>query len=262
MTLGLGDKSVPRLASANCAARYSVAGLRAHHSVAAADSSQSRAAMAAEPKVKPGLWARFNSALDRLNLRVNDSAFGRYFQIEARKSTLTQELRAGIVCFLTVAYIIRKCHVRATRIVLLTCRASESSRARNGKGVQKAEANVDGSGGPTWPPWPPPPRVQHLLARCSAAAAAWGGAASIARLQPLPSLLDLASGSEPGKHTPLQPPRGPAPTNLRIALSALLRCTRRAAVNSGILADTGGTCEPAIDCNVSQAGLGGLWNWV
>uniref|UniRef100_A0A7R9VWM6 Uncharacterized protein n=1 Tax=Chlamydomonas euryale TaxID=1486919 RepID=A0A7R9VWM6_9CHLO len=59
----------------------------------------------ATTKVK-GFAEAWAERKDRLNATVNDSAFGRFFQMAARNTNLTQELRAGIVCFLTVAYII------------------------------------------------------------------------------------------------------------------------------------------------------------
>ncbi|KAI7839304.1 hypothetical protein COHA_007002 [Chlorella ohadii] len=45
-------------------------------------------------------------ALERLNERFSESAAGRFFQVKERGSSLTQELRGGAVCFLTVAYIL------------------------------------------------------------------------------------------------------------------------------------------------------------
>ncbi|KAI3428274.1 hypothetical protein D9Q98_006653 [Chlorella vulgaris] len=44
--------------------------------------------------------------LDRLNARAADSAFGRFFCIKERNTSLTQEIRGGSVTFLTVAYIL------------------------------------------------------------------------------------------------------------------------------------------------------------
>lgn len=49
---------------------------------------------------------RIGQALERLNERFADSAVGRFFQVRERNSSLTQELRGGAVCFLTVAYIL------------------------------------------------------------------------------------------------------------------------------------------------------------
>ncbi len=37
---------------------------------------------------------------------MTESIVGRYFELEERHTTFFQELRAGIVCFLTVCYII------------------------------------------------------------------------------------------------------------------------------------------------------------
>jgi len=42
----------------------------------------------------------------RVNAKVNDSAFGRFFQMKERRTCLTTELRAGLVTFLTMAYIL------------------------------------------------------------------------------------------------------------------------------------------------------------
>lgn len=41
-----------------------------------------------------------------LNTRVADSKVGRYFELSARNSTFSTEIRAGIVCFLTTCYIL------------------------------------------------------------------------------------------------------------------------------------------------------------
>ncbi|KAL4443804.1 hypothetical protein ABPG75_011541 [Micractinium tetrahymenae] len=45
-------------------------------------------------------------AIDRLNSMVAESAVGRFFQVKERNTTFTQELRSGLVTFLTVAYIL------------------------------------------------------------------------------------------------------------------------------------------------------------
>ena len=95
------------------------------------------------------------SLVTRINDKVANSAVGKYFGLKERNTTFLQELRAGIVCFLTVCYIIRKFRLDA---------------------------------------WP---------------------------------------------------------TYCELSLLTLPRSRPAAAVNSGILADTGGTCDPAINCNVS-----------
>ena len=38
-----------------------------------------------------------------LNERVADSPVGRYFDLKGRRSTFSTEVRAGVVCFLTVS---------------------------------------------------------------------------------------------------------------------------------------------------------------
>jgi AGZA family xanthine/uracil permease-like MFS transporter len=38
-----------------------------------------------------------------LNEKVADSAVGRYFELKARRSTFSTEVRAGLVTFLTVS---------------------------------------------------------------------------------------------------------------------------------------------------------------
>ncbi|WOL12789.1 adenine/guanine permease AZG2-like [Canna indica] len=50
-----------------------------------------------------GTWRRAESAVNR---SVAASHLGKYFKIEARKSSFTKELRAGVATFLTMAYII------------------------------------------------------------------------------------------------------------------------------------------------------------
>lgn len=45
-------------------------------------------------------------AIDKLNSWVENSAIGRFFQVKERSTTFTQELRGGLVTFLTVAYIL------------------------------------------------------------------------------------------------------------------------------------------------------------
>ncbi|KAH7681496.1 Xanthine/uracil/vitamin C permease protein [Dioscorea alata] len=55
-------------------------------------------------------WKNFTSSCHRvqnsLNRAVADSLIGRYFKLDARKSSFTTELRAGTATFLTMAYII------------------------------------------------------------------------------------------------------------------------------------------------------------
>ncbi|KAG1679264.1 hypothetical protein FOA52_009294 [Chlamydomonas sp. UWO 241] len=53
-----------------------------------------------------GWLGRWYDKLDVFNARVNASPVGKFFQLEERGSTFTQEMRAGLVCFLTVCYII------------------------------------------------------------------------------------------------------------------------------------------------------------
>ena len=108
-------------------------------------------------ETQPSSWA------DRLNARVADSRFGRFFELDKRNTTFLQELRAGIVCFLTVCYIIREFH--------------------------------------------PDLHCQIYLSR-----------------------------------------------NNISPCSDLICVIVRTAVNSGILADTGGSCVPAVNCNVSPSG--------
>ncbi|URE10281.1 Permease family [Musa troglodytarum] len=50
-----------------------------------------------------GTWRRAESAVNRA---VAHSRVGKYFKVEARKSSFTKELRAGVATFLTMAYII------------------------------------------------------------------------------------------------------------------------------------------------------------
>ncbi|KAL4442024.1 hypothetical protein ABPG77_011285 [Micractinium sp. CCAP 211/92] len=45
-------------------------------------------------------------AIDKLNSMVENSAVGRFFCVKERNTTFTQELRGGLVTFLTVAYIL------------------------------------------------------------------------------------------------------------------------------------------------------------
>lgn len=50
----------------------------------------------------------FDGLTDRINARMKGTWFNRFFEIDERNSTILQELRAGLVCFLTVCYIIRE----------------------------------------------------------------------------------------------------------------------------------------------------------
>jgi len=51
-------------------------------------------------------WHRLSEAEVALNRAVAASWVGRYFKLDARKSSFTKELRAGAATFLTMAYII------------------------------------------------------------------------------------------------------------------------------------------------------------
>ncbi|KAG0491140.1 hypothetical protein HPP92_008003 [Vanilla planifolia] len=53
-----------------------------------------------------GVAEAWRRAEARLNQCVSQSRPGRYFKLEARKSTFTRELRAGLTTFVTMAYII------------------------------------------------------------------------------------------------------------------------------------------------------------
>ena len=64
-------------------------------------------------ETQPSSWA------DRLNARVADSRFGRFFELEKRNTTFLQELRAGVVCFLTVCYIIRELLAPVSSLIYL-----------------------------------------------------------------------------------------------------------------------------------------------
>jgi adenine/guanine/hypoxanthine permease len=51
-------------------------------------------------------WRRLSEAEAAVNRAVAGSGVGRYFKLDARKSSFTMELRAGAATFLTMAYII------------------------------------------------------------------------------------------------------------------------------------------------------------
>lgn len=51
-------------------------------------------------------WSRLSEAETAVNRAVAGSRVGRYFKLDARKSSFTKELRAGAATFLTMAYII------------------------------------------------------------------------------------------------------------------------------------------------------------
>ena len=51
-------------------------------------------------------WRKLAEAEDAVNRAVAATRVGRYFKLEARKSSFTKELRAGAATFLTMAYII------------------------------------------------------------------------------------------------------------------------------------------------------------
>jgi adenine/guanine/hypoxanthine permease len=51
-------------------------------------------------------WQRLSEAQATMNRTVAGSRVGRYFKLDARKSSFTKELRAGAATFLTMAYII------------------------------------------------------------------------------------------------------------------------------------------------------------
>ncbi|BDA45163.1 Adenine/guanine permease AZG1 [Coccomyxa sp. Obi] len=53
-----------------------------------------------------GIREAWNLCWDHTNEYIGKSAVGRYFQLEERRTTFTQELRAGTVTFLTTAYIL------------------------------------------------------------------------------------------------------------------------------------------------------------
>uniref|UniRef100_A0A0D9XRM6 Adenine/guanine permease AZG2 n=1 Tax=Leersia perrieri TaxID=77586 RepID=A0A0D9XRM6_9ORYZ len=55
---------------------------------------------------RPSPWRKLGEAEAAVNRAVAASRVGKYFKLEARKSTFTKELRAGAATFLTMAYII------------------------------------------------------------------------------------------------------------------------------------------------------------
>jgi adenine/guanine/hypoxanthine permease len=62
--------------------------------------------MAATSSKATGPWSRLSGAEAAVNRAVAGSHVGRYFKLDARKSSFTKELRAGAATFLTMAYII------------------------------------------------------------------------------------------------------------------------------------------------------------
>ncbi|KQJ88611.1 adenine/guanine permease AZG2 [Brachypodium distachyon] len=137
-------------------------------------------------------WHRLSEAEAAVNRSVAASRVGKYFKLEARKSSFTKELRAGAATFLTMAYII------SVNAAILTdsggpCTARDCTPVAPGGAMPGPECTLGGTATN-----PPNPGYQQCLARTKSdlivatAVAAMAGSFAMGALANLP--LALAPG--------------------------------------------------------------------